>query len=320
MPIACTPSSRLDRLPTTAAKNGDGHHGIVSETPRRERVGDRAAPRRNRRHTRGRTPGPPTRFGPSEGPGPPRAPALRRIPYSVAVAVAVCPSSPRESANGRGEPRHGRCHPDRRAFDHRCRRAYHGTPRPLDEPRARFATRSRSARRGRRRRPCLDRRPATSRSRRRNPSSVIRKDGQKSRGTEFFAWQIEDVHEASYDMKARVGVLDEHGLYAQILYPNVAGFGSQNFMKVEDGDLRLACARIYNEAMAEIQADSGDRLLPMALMPLVEHRAERRGSHPRERHGLEGPGHVQRPRLDRPTGSRRRMPGNLSGMPATTRA
>ncbi|MFK7894939.1 MAG: amidohydrolase family protein [Myxococcota bacterium] len=100
-----------------------------------------------------------------------------------------------------------------------------------------------------------------------NPSSVIRKDGNKSRGTEFFGYQIEDVHEASYNMKARVSLLDEFGLYAQILYPNVAGFGSQNFMKVEDSDLRRACAQIYNDAMAEIQADSGNRLLPMALMP-----------------------------------------------------
>jgi len=100
-----------------------------------------------------------------------------------------------------------------------------------------------------------------------NPSSVIAKNGEKSRGTEFFGWQIEDVHEASYDMKQRVGMLDRFGLYAQVLYPNVAGFGSQNFMKVEDSNLRLACARIYNEAMAEIQADSSDRLLPMALMP-----------------------------------------------------
>lgn len=100
-----------------------------------------------------------------------------------------------------------------------------------------------------------------------SPSSVIRKDGQKSRGTEFFGWQIEDVHAASYDMRARVELLDRLGIYAQILYPNVAGFGSQNFMKVEDGALRLACARIYNDAMAEIQADCGGRILPMALMP-----------------------------------------------------
>ena len=99
------------------------------------------------------------------------------------------------------------------------------------------------------------------------PSSVIRKDGAKSRGTEFFGWEIEDVHEASYDMTARVALLDQLGLYAQILYPNVAGFGSQNFMKVEDQALRLTCARIYNDSMAEIQAQHGGRILPMALMP-----------------------------------------------------
>lgn len=99
------------------------------------------------------------------------------------------------------------------------------------------------------------------------PTSVIGKDGEKSRGVEFFGWEIEDVHVASYDMQARVGVLDRFGLYAQILYPNVAGFGNQNFMKIEDDDLRLACAQIYNDAMAEIQADSRGRLFPMALMP-----------------------------------------------------
>lgn len=100
-----------------------------------------------------------------------------------------------------------------------------------------------------------------------NPASVIGKDGRKSRGTEFFGWQIEDVHEASWDMGQRVALLDQFGLYAQILYPNVAGFGSERFMKVEDDELRLTCARIYNEAMGEIQAESDERLLPMALMP-----------------------------------------------------
>src|SRR6056297_2922070 len=57
-----------------------------------------------------------------------------------------------------------------------------------------------------------------------NPSSVIARNGEKSRGIEFFGWQFEDVHEASYDMKARVELLDRFGLFAQILYPNVAGF------------------------------------------------------------------------------------------------
>ena len=62
-----------------------------------------------------------------------------------------------------------------------------------------------------------------------NPSSVIKRNGDKSRGIDFFGFQIEDVHEASYDMKARVQLLDQFGLYAQILYPNVAGFGKPEF-------------------------------------------------------------------------------------------
>jgi len=105
------------------------------------------------------------------------------------------------------------------------------------------------------------------------PASVIKRNGEKSRGLEFFDWQLDDVHVASYDMRARVELLDRFGIHAQLIYPNVAGFGNQRFLTVEDQDLRLACATIYNDAMAEIQADTGDRILPMALMPWwnIEH-------------------------------------------------
>ncbi|HEY8119922.1 MAG TPA: amidohydrolase family protein [Myxococcota bacterium] len=98
-------------------------------------------------------------------------------------------------------------------------------------------------------------------------TSVVAKDGSKARGPEFFKWRHADVHRASYDMQERVRVLDQHGLYAQVIYPNLAGFGNQNFLKVEDSDLRLQCAAVYNDAMAEIQRTSGGRILPMALMP-----------------------------------------------------
>ena len=36
------------------------------------------------------------------------------------------------------------------------------------------------------------------------------------------------------------------------MYPNVAGFGNQAFLRVEDAALRLACAQIYNDAAREI--------------------------------------------------------------------
>ena len=105
------------------------------------------------------------------------------------------------------------------------------------------------------------------------PASVVNRSGEKSRGIEFFEWQMEDVHVASYDMQARLEVLDRFGIYAQLIYPNVAGFGNERFLKIDDSDLRQACATIYNDAMAEIQADTGGRILPMALMPWwnIEH-------------------------------------------------
>jgi predicted TIM-barrel fold metal-dependent hydrolase len=99
------------------------------------------------------------------------------------------------------------------------------------------------------------------------PLSVIRKDGSKAIGLEWFQWTIEDTHEAAYDPKARLAMMDRLGIFAQIVYPNVAGFGSQNFQKIEDYALRRLCVTTYNDAMFEVQEQSGGRLFPMALIP-----------------------------------------------------
>jgi uncharacterized protein len=61
--------------------------------------------------------------------------------------------------------------------------------------------------------------------------------------------------------------MDEQGIYAQIVYPNVVGFGGQRFVDVVDPTLKSLCATIYNDAMAEIQEESGDRMYPMAILP-----------------------------------------------------
>jgi len=97
--------------------------------------------------------------------------------------------------------------------------------------------------------------------------SVIKRDLEKQPGTAFMRWAEGVSHESAHDMKARVEVMDELGLYAQVLYPNAGGFGSQKFADVKDVELRRLCASIYNEAMIEIQETSGDRLMPMALLP-----------------------------------------------------
>jgi predicted TIM-barrel fold metal-dependent hydrolase len=100
-----------------------------------------------------------------------------------------------------------------------------------------------------------------------HPNSAVLKDGGKVRGLEkFLALRFPDVHLGSSDTKARLKVMDEAGIYAQIVYPNILGFGGQATAKV-DAELRLACVEMYNDAAAEMQADSGNRLLPMALLP-----------------------------------------------------
>jgi predicted TIM-barrel fold metal-dependent hydrolase len=100
----------------------------------------------------------------------------------------------------------------------------------------------------------------------RNAVSAIRKDGHKSYGMEFREWEIPDVMEACWNTARRVEMMDEQGIHAQIAYPNALGFGGQRAMKVEP-ELRLEALRIYNDAMADMQAESGNRILPMALLP-----------------------------------------------------
>jgi len=105
-------------------------------------------------------------------------------------------------------------------------------------------------------------------------ASVIYRDGSKAAGIEFTDWQVDEVHPGCSQTKARLAFMDENGIWAQVVYPNVLGFAGQGRAPMGaprrepvDADLRLVSTRIYNEAMAEMQAESGDRLLPMALLP-----------------------------------------------------
>ncbi|HWL45230.1 MAG TPA: amidohydrolase family protein [Ilumatobacter sp.] len=76
-----------------------------------------------------------------------------------------------------------------------------------------------------------------------------------------------DVHPASYDAKARVEMLDEMGIYAQIVYPNVLGFATPTLIQNLDRDYSVEIVKIYNDAMAEWQAEGPGRLYPQAVLP-----------------------------------------------------
>jgi predicted TIM-barrel fold metal-dependent hydrolase len=98
-------------------------------------------------------------------------------------------------------------------------------------------------------------------------SSVVGRTGARSRGSAFISWVFDDAHPAAYDVDARLAVMDELGVFAHIVYPNVAGFGGQRFTDLGDDELRLLCVTLYNDAMLEMQDASGGRLFPMGLLP-----------------------------------------------------
>jgi predicted TIM-barrel fold metal-dependent hydrolase len=97
-------------------------------------------------------------------------------------------------------------------------------------------------------------------------SCCIKKDGQKTFGMDLTRMKIADIYEGAYDVPARLAYMDASGISAQIAYPNLLGFGNQKSMGVEP-ELRLVTTQIFNDANAELQAASGDRIFPMALLP-----------------------------------------------------
>jgi len=84
-------------------------------------------------------------------------------------------------------------------------------------------------------------------------SSVVHRDGSRCRGTAFIGWTFDDAHLAAHDVPTRLGVMDELGIWAQVVYPNAAGFGGQRFGAVDDPVLRNLCATLYNDAMVDLQ-------------------------------------------------------------------
>lgn len=97
-------------------------------------------------------------------------------------------------------------------------------------------------------------------------TTVVNHEGQKIRGKLSIA-SFEEMDEAAYKVKPRLAVMDRMGVWAQTVYPNAGGFGATKFLGIKDKTLQLACVQIYNDAMAEWQAESGGRLFPQAFLP-----------------------------------------------------
>ncbi|MGR8948556.1 MAG: amidohydrolase family protein [Gammaproteobacteria bacterium] len=76
-----------------------------------------------------------------------------------------------------------------------------------------------------------------------------------------------EMHPGAYDAKARLQYMDEIGIWAMVMYPNVGGFGNQAFLKLGDPELMLTCVKVYNDWQTEWAAEDPRRLLPITSIP-----------------------------------------------------
>lgn len=72
---------------------------------------------------------------------------------------------------------------------------------------------------------------------------------------------------AAYVATERLRWMDTVGVHAQLVYPNVSGFGSGAFAGLPPA-LALDCVRTYNDFLSEWTSVAPDRLIPLATVPL----------------------------------------------------
>ena len=75
-----------------------------------------------------------------------------------------------------------------------------------------------------------------------------------------------DTDPATWDASVRLKKMDEYGIHAQVLYPNVALFNSSLLVDGRRG-LTLEFLRAYNDYQTDWSSAAPDRLLPMTSLP-----------------------------------------------------
>jgi predicted TIM-barrel fold metal-dependent hydrolase len=76
-----------------------------------------------------------------------------------------------------------------------------------------------------------------------------------------------DTNPVAWDATKRLGLMDDYGIRAQVLYPNVAVFNAKSIVGMADPELQLACVRAYNDFLVDWSSVAPDRYIPMAALP-----------------------------------------------------
>ncbi|KOS55882.1 amidohydrolase family protein [Rhodococcus rhodochrous] len=79
--------------------------------------------------------------------------------------------------------------------------------------------------------------------------------------------RFEDTDPRSWDPAKRLTIMDEYGIHAQILYPNVAVFSSKTLQSNGDNELQIASIKAYNDYLTEWAQFAPGRYIPVGILP-----------------------------------------------------
>ncbi len=102
--------------------------------------------------------------------------------------------------------------------------------------------------------------------------NVIRKDNNKLLGRLAFP-TLDEGHPGGHEIAPRLRAMDDMGVWAQICYHNSGVTQAGMLMTLGDDELALGIIRAFNDAAAERQEQSGERLFTMAHLPIWNRQA-----------------------------------------------
>lgn len=96
--------------------------------------------------------------------------------------------------------------------------------------------------------------------------NVIRKDRNKLLGRLAFP-TLDESYPGAFQIKPRLQFMDDTGIYAQICFQNSGVTQAGTLMSLGDNDLAVTVIKLYNDASADYQQESGQRIFNMAHIP-----------------------------------------------------
>jgi uncharacterized protein len=82
----------------------------------------------------------------------------------------------------------------------------------------------------------------------------------------FLPTRLETVDAGSYDPAVRLERMNEYGIHAAVLYPNLIGFETPAFRRMGP-EISLACVQAYNDFISDFSATDPARLVPITMPP-----------------------------------------------------